>query len=351
MSLLEPLISIFVTSIVRENCNIKGEYLLVITREKLENNQIWLYVIVLVIAAGFGLIVPDFAGQLDITISVVIAILMYSMFSQIPFVSLKKAFGNRRFIYALLTVNYIAVPIVVLILSKFLPDHPPLLLGTFLVLLTPCIDYVIVFTSLGRGNEKVILMSTPILFITQMFLLPLYLWLFMGREAIGIVEPGPFIEAFFGLIVIPLGIAIAIQLFARKAPVGSKMVDLSAWLPVPFMALTLFVVVTSQIGKLSTHMDLLIKVIPIYIAFMIIMPIVSRFIAKWFNLDIGSGRALIFSGSTRNSLVVLPLALALPNDVSTLVAAVIVTQTIIELAGELIYIRLVPNLLLRSKKV
>lgn len=320
-----------------------------ITRKKLENNQVGLYVIVLLIAAAFGLIVPDFAGRLDVTISVVIAILMYSMFSQIPFVLLKKAFGNLTFICALLTVNYIAVPIVVMILSKCLPDYPPLLLGFFLVLLTPCIDYVIVFTSLGRGNEKLLLMATPILFITQMLLLPLYLWLFMGREVIGIVEPGPFLEAFFGLIVIPLGIAIVIQLFAKKTPVGNRILNHSEWLPVPFMALTLFVVVASQIGKLSAHMDLIIKVIPIYIAFMIIMPIISRYIAKWFNLDIGSGRALIFSGSTRNSLVVLPLALSLPDDFRTLVAAVIVTQTIVELAGSLIYIRLVPNLLIRQK--
>lgn len=68
------------------------------TREQLENNQVWLYVIVLVIAAGFGLITPEIGEQLDITISCVIAILMYSMFSQIPFVSLQKAFRNRRFI-------------------------------------------------------------------------------------------------------------------------------------------------------------------------------------------------------------------------------------------------------------
>lgn len=320
-----------------------------ITREQLENNQVWLYIIVLVIAAGFGLIVPDFSGQLDVTISVVIAILMYSMFSQIPFTSLKKSFANRRFIWALLTVNYIAVPIVVWLLSKLLPEYPPLLLGVYLVLLTPCIDYVIVFTALGRGNEKLILMSTPILFITQMLLLPMYLWLFMGEDAAAIVEPVPFLEAFFGLIVIPLGIAISIQLLARKVHVGKKILHLSAWLPVPFMSLTLFVVVASQIGKLSTYMDLIIKVIPIYFAFMIIMPVVSRFIAKWFKLDTGSGRAIIFSGSTRNSLVVLPLALALPDELSTLVAAVIVTQTIVELAGELIYIRLVPNLLLRKE--
>ena len=175
-----------------------------------------------------------------------------------------------------MTVNYIAVPIVVWLLSKFLPDYPPLLLGVYLVLLTPCIDYVIVFTALGRGNEKLVLMSTPLLFITQLLLLPLYLWLFMGGEAAGIVEPAPFLEAFLGLIVIPLAIAIILQLLARKSPVGNQLLNLSAWLPVPFMALTLFVVVASQIGQLSTYMDLLIKVIPIYIAFMIIMPVVSR---------------------------------------------------------------------------
>ncbi|MEH7342911.1 bile acid:sodium symporter [Bacillus sp. JJ1532] len=320
-----------------------------ISREKLENNQVWLYVIVLLIAAGFGLIVPDFGAQLDATISFIIAILMYSMFSQIPFTSLKESFANRRFIWALLTVNYIAVPIVVWLLSKLLPEYPPLLLGVYLVLLTPCIDYVIVFTALGRGNEKLILISTPILIITQMLLLPLYLLLFIGDDAAEIVDPGPFLEAFIGLIVIPLGLAIALQIFAKKSLVGNKIIDISAWLPVPFMALTLFVVVSSQIGKLSTYIDLIIKVIPIYIAFMIIMPIISRFIAKWFKLDIGSGRALIFSGATRNSLVVLPLALALPDNLSTLVAAIIVTQTIVELAGELIYIRLVPNLLLRKE--
>ncbi|WP_018708810.1 arsenic resistance protein [Siminovitchia fordii] len=318
------------------------------SREKLENNQVWLYVIVLMIAVGFGLLIPDFGAQLDATISFIIAILMYSMFSQIPFTSLKESFANRRFFGALLTVNYIAVPIVVWLLSKLLPQSPPLLLGVYLVLLTPCIDYVIVFTALGRGNEKIILISTPVLFITQMLLLPLYLFLFIGNDAANIVDPGPFLEAFFGLIVIPLGLAIALQIFAKKSIVGNKIINISAWLPVPFMALTLFVVVSSQIGKVSTYIDLIIKVIPIYVAFMVIMPIISKFISKWFKLDIGSGRALIFSSATRNSLVVLPLAFALPNNLSTLVATIIVTQTIVELAGELIYIRLVPNILLRK---
>ncbi|MFC7366274.1 MULTISPECIES: arsenic resistance protein [Bhargavaea] len=315
-----------------------------LNREKLENHQVLLYVAVLAAAFGFGLLAPDLAEKNGGSISIIIAILMYSMFSQIPFVSLRDAFGNRRYLAAVLLTNYIAVPAVVWILSGFLPDNTPLLLGFFLVLLTPCIDYVIVFTALGRGNEKLVLMSTPILFITQMLLLPVYLWLFMGETATGIVQSGPFLEAFVGLIVIPLGIAIAVQLFARRSAAGDRLVGLSAWLPVPFMALTLFVVVASQIGKVSVFIDQIIKVIPLYIAFMAIMPVISRWVAKQMGLDNGAGRALAFSGATRNSLVVLPLALSLPGEASTLVAAVIVTQTIVELAGELVYIRWIPKL-------
>lgn len=319
-----------------------------ISREKLETNQVFIYLVILIVAVAFGLGASELATKLDHTISIVIGILMYSMFSQIPFMSLKDALSNRRFLIALCIVNYIAVPIVVWLLSMFLPDYPPLLLGVYLVLLTPCIDYVIVFTALGRGNEKAMLMATPFLLLSQMLLLPLYLWLFVGDIATGLVEVTPFVEAFIGLIVLPLIVAVASQQWAKNAKMGRQFIQLSAWLPVPFMALTLFVVVASQISKLSDSIELILKVIPIYIAFMIIMPIISKAVARWLNLDVQTGRALIFSGSTRNSLVVLPLALALPSEISVMVAAIIVTQTIVEIIGELIYIRVIPSIVLRE---
>ena len=45
-----------------------------------------------------------------------------------------------------------------------------------------------------------------------------------------------------------------------------------------------------------------------------------------------AARAVIFSGATRNSLVVLPLALVLPDHLA-LAALVIMTQTLVELVG------------------
>lgn len=322
-----------------------------ITREKLEQNQIWIYAATLVAAAGLGLLYPGPMSNLDhqILISVIIGVLMFGMFTQIPFTSIKESLANRGFIFAILTANYIAVPLIVWLLSQFLPQQSPVLLGVYLVLLTPCIDYVIVFTHLGRGNEKALLLSTPILFVTQMLLLPAYLWIFMGNKAADVVNPGPFVEAFLTIIVLPLLLAVVLQLFSKtNRSRAQQILDVSAWIPVPLMALTLFVIVSSQISKLSDYGDIIIKVVPIYIAFMIIMPFISRLIVQWFGLDIATGRAVIFSAGTRNSLVVLPLALALPDNLSTLVAAIIVTQTIVELVGELIYVRFIPNVILRD---
>lgn len=319
------------------------------TREQLEENQIWLYAVALAIGAGLGLWRPTFGAGLEFLISPVLAVLLYGMFAQIPFLHLREAFANRRFTAALLTVNFVVVPILVWLLSRLLPQHPPLLLGVYLVLLTPCIDYVIVFTHLGRGNARLVLASTPLLLLAQMLLLPVYLWLFMGGQAAQVMSAGPFLEAFLVLIVLPLGLALATEFWAKRRRSGAIWLEATAWLPVPFMAVTLFLVVASQIGRIEESLPLVSQAVPVYVAFMAIMPFLARLTACAFRLDTQAGRALIFSAGTRNSLVVLPLALALP-DAWILASAVIVTQTLVELVGELFYIRLVPSVIFREAR-
>ncbi|WP_445322374.1 arsenic resistance protein [Paenibacillus sp. IHBB 10380] len=302
----------------------------------------------MIIGVIVGLVNPEAGSSLHITISPLIAILLYGMFAQIPFLQIRESISNARFIGALLVSNFIIVPLLVWILTQLFPQSPPILVGVYLVLLTPCIDYVIVFTKLGLGNERLMLAATPVLFVVQMILLPFYLWLFMGQETAEIMKIGPFVEAFFFLIVIPLLLAIITQLWAKNNQKGTTVLNVTAWLPVPFMVIVLIVVVASQIGKVYNDFDVIIRVIPIYILFLILMPFLSRIIAVLFRLDLGAGRALIFSSGTRNSLVVLPLALALPDEWATVASAVIVTQTIVELVGELIYIRFVPSIVLRD---
>lgn len=318
-------------------------------RKKLENYQVFLYGITIIIASIYGILFPETASLLQHTLTAFMAILMYGMFSQIPFTSIKKGTLSRPFLYALLTVNYIAVPIVVFLLTRLFSIESHLLLGVCLVLLAPCIDYVIVFTALGRGDAKQLLLATPVLLLTQLLLLPIYLWLFLGKEAASLIDVRPFVETFLLLIVTPLLVAVALQLLARKKGQAEKWLDASAWLPVPFMALTLFSIIASQIQLVQTYKSELLHVLPIYVLFMVIMPYVSKWLTRAFRLPVSLSRAVLFSSATRNSLVVLPLALALPEPFRFIVAAVIVTQTIVEIVGELFYIRLVPNVWLKKK--
>lgn len=319
------------------------------SREQLEENQILVYAVALATGVAFGTWRSAVGASLEFLISPVLAILLYSMFAQIPFLHLREAFANRRFTAALLTVNFIVVPLLVWLLSRLLPEHPPLLLGVYLVLLTPCIDYVIVFTHLGRGNARLVLASTPLLLLVQMLLLPIYLWLFLGGQAAQVMSTAPFLEAFLVLIALPLGLALATEFWAKRRRRGAVWLDATAWLPVPFMALTLLLVVASQIGRIEQYLPVVVRAVPIYVAFMAVMPLLARLTACAFRLDTQAGRALIFSAGTRNSLVVLPLALALP-DAWIVVPALIVTQTLVELVGELFYIRLVPSVIFREAR-
>lgn len=115
-------------------------------------------------------------------------------------------------------------------------------------------------------------------------------------------------------------------------------------LMVPLMMATLSVVVASQIDAVRADLSSLLKVIPLYVAFLVVMVPLGIIISRVFSQDVPGTRAVVFSGATRNSLVVLPLALALP-DPFALVAVVVVTQTLVELVGMVTYVRLVPRLI------
>ena len=138
--------------------------------------------------------------------------------------------------------------------------------------------------------------------------------------------------------------------WAKSHRTGERWADAMGWLPVPFMALTLLVVVASQLPKIGDSLGQVARVVPVYVAFLVIMAVVGVTLARAFGLGTKEGRALIFTGATRNSLVVLPLALALPAAFA-LTPAVVVTQTLIELARLLVYVRVVPAWLLPGETV
>ena len=109
-------------------------------------------------------------------------------------------------------------------------------------------------------------------------------------------------------------------------------------LMVPLMMATLFTVVTSQAGAVGAAGPQLLILVPIYVAFLAIMVLVGLLAGRAFRLNVPATRALAFSGATRNSLVVLLLALTLPTGLA-LAPVVIVMQTLVELVGMVALVR------------
>lgn len=319
------------------------------TREQLEHNQIPVYLVAVIGAVLGGLLAPQAAPALGALVTPTIAVLMYAMFLQIPFLQLRQGLANKRFMAALLIANFVLIPLLVWGLTRGLSERPALLIGALLVLLTPCIDYVMVFTHIGKGDARLTLAATPVLLLLQLALLPLYLAVLPGVEATVAIPIGPFVEAFLLLIVVPLLLAVLTSAGARRSRLVERWNDAWAWMPVPAMAAVLIVVIGSQIAFVAQELEQLLPVVPVYLGFMLLAPMVGALTAWVFRLPASTARSVTFSSATRNSLVVLPLALALPADIRALAAAAVITQTLIELVCELIYIRVIPALVWRSR--
>lgn len=70
------------------------------------------------------------------------------------------------------------------------------------------------------------------------------------------------------------------------------------------MAAVLIAVVGSQIAPVVSEIDRLTPVLPVYIAFAFLAPMISALVAMAFKLPMGASRAVTFSASACNSLVV-----------------------------------------------
>lgn len=279
----------------------------------------------------------------------VLALLLLATFLAVPFAALGAGLRDGRFLGALLVLNFVVVPAVVFGLSRFVAHDDALLVGVLLVLLAPCVDYVIAFTALAGGAAERLLAAAPLLMLVQLVVLPVLLRVVAGEAAVAAVDVGPFVRALVMLILVPLALAALLQWGAVRGRGGVR--DTAAGVVrgftaamVPLMVVTLFTVVASQIRGVGERLPALAAVVPLFVAFAVVVVALGVVAARWARLDVPAGRALVFSGATRNSLVVLPLALALPASLDP-APLVVVTQTLVELGAMVSLVRLVPRLL------
>ncbi|MDM7459581.1 MAG: arsenic resistance protein [Paracoccus sp. (in: a-proteobacteria)] len=314
------------------------------TRLELERRQVWIYLAAIMAGLGLGLLLPGAAAPLEAALWPLLGVLIFVTFTQVPLIHLPEAFRDRRFMGAILAGNFVIVPLIVAGLLVFLPGDPAVRLGVLLVLLVPCTDWYITFTHLARGDTGRAIAVTPVNLVVQMALLPIYLWLFMGSAFLEIFAVGPIVMVFLTLIVAPLAAAWVLERWAEARSGRNAVMARLAWFPVPLLSLVVFLISASQVQTVAAALPILLQVTGVFVGFLFLALIAGLVISRALDLPPRSGRALVFSLGTRNSFVVLPLALALSAE-WRLAIVVIVFQSLVELLGVLVYLKAVPRLL------
>ncbi|MEX3515675.1 MULTISPECIES: arsenic resistance protein [unclassified Corynebacterium] len=283
----------------------------------LERHQVAFYL--LAIAAGLA-----FSGlALGWLEYPALALLLFATFMAIP---LEKVRPHWRYLRASLALNFLGVPLIVAVLTLFLNDLE-VKTAVVMVLLAPCIDYVVVFTRLAGGNVAAIATSTPFLFLVQMAVIPVALHFVIGGGDVPF-PVAPMLQAFIGLIVIPFGLAWAVQQTRAKEKI-SKVTD--DWM-VPVMCLTLFVIATVHSPGLGENLPRLIPALVCYVLLIFAAVGLALALGRALNFQRQDRIALMLTTMTRNSLVIMPFALALPEGFSFVPVAIIM-QTVVELVA------------------
>ncbi|MCX8118437.1 MAG: bile acid:sodium symporter [Desulfobacterota bacterium] len=311
-------------------------------RQALEKYQVFIYLTAIGSGLSAGILFKESVDPLERLLWPTLALLLYSTFTQVPLLHLRKAFSEIRFITSAATGNFLLIPGLLWASKHFLPEDPAIRLGVLLVLLVPCTDWFITFTHLGGGDTKQAIAFAPISLLLQMIFLPFYLYLFLGETFTVTVARQEMLVAFGGLIVIPLMGAFLTQKWTEKATAKRGWLGRVGWFPIPLLSLVVFTIAATQVNLVTASYRILGQLLFIFIGFLIAAAVLSRLLARVFGLPSLQGRVLAFSFGTRNSFVVLPLALALPPSYDLAVVTV-VFQSLVELLGMGVYLWWVPK--------
>jgi arsenite transporter len=309
----------------------------------LEQHQVWLYLLAIIAGIGVGRVFSEATAGWELMLWPALGALLFCTFLLTPLQRLKSVLAHGRFVAALLTANFVLVPLVVAaLLWGFGVSDPAVRLGIALVLLVPCTDWFITFTHLGKGDGALAVATAPLLLVLQLILLPVYLPTLLGLNRPDWGASLAPMAAFVVLVLMPLLLAAVMIRLSQGRRRVAQAVSLLSVLPIPLLALVLFLIAALQMHLLQGAAPLFMSLTAVLLTYLMLAALMGKTITLWLKLPAPAGRTLTFSLATRNSFVMLPIALALPEP-WRIAVVVIVFQSLVELFGMTLFLRWMPR--------
>ena len=264
--------------------------------------------IIIIFAIILGLIFSNIsliAQNTDYLITVFLCLMLFGLFLEIPMNELKNSFRNVKFSSTSLIINFIWTPLFGYFLgSLFLKGNVDVLIGFFMLILTPCTDWYLVFTKLAKGDLTLSLSILPINLILQIVLLPVYLIIFFSSG--NAMDYSQLAYSILTVIVIPFVAAQMVKLVLSD-DLSKKASDIFSSLEIWFLCLAVFCIFASQGKLLFDNLNSIATIFVPLILFFIVNVIIDLLISEKINFTYSEYASLTMTTLARNS----PLALAI----------------------------------------
>ena len=264
--------------------------------------------IILIFAIVIGLIssnIPILSNNTGNLINLFLCIMLYGLFLEVPLKNLKKSFTNIKFTSTTLIINFIWTPLFGYFLGNlFLNGNIDIFIGFFMLILTPCTDWYLVFTKIAKGDLNLSLSLLPINLILQIILLPAYLIIFFSsNNSMSYTDLG---YSLLIVIVIPFILAQLTKAILND-DINEKASDFFSNYQIVFLALAVFAIFNSTGELLFKNLNSVLTIFIPLIIFFITNTIIDLLLSEKINFTYEEYASLTMTTLARNS----PLALAI----------------------------------------
>lgn len=264
--------------------------------------------IILIFAIIIGLIssnIQILSNNTGNLINLFLCIMLYGLFLEVPLKNLKKSFTNIKFTSTTLIINFIWTPLFGYFLGNlFLNGNIDIFIGFFMLILTPCTDWYLVFTKMAKGDLNLSLSLLPINLILQIILLPVYLIIFFSsNNSMSYIDLG---YSILIVIVIPFILAQLTKVILND-DITEKASDFFSNYQIVFLALAVFAIFNSTGELLFKNLNSVLTIFIPLIIFFITNTIIDLLLSEKINFTYEEYTSLTMTTLARNS----PLALAI----------------------------------------
>lgn len=265
-------------------------------------------------------------------------VVIFSVMAFVEIGNVGAAFRKRKPTAIAITTNYAVVPLFAWSLGwLILRGYPDLWAGVILYTLTPCIGWYLIFIDLAHGDIDWGLALLPIDIILQIVLLPLYLWLLVGKVIP--IDLLTLVRSVSVFLLLPFAAAYAARTVLRRlrgsvfvnGPYKQVIGELKMWALVAVVA-GIFTTQPRLENAQLRQVGLIIVTITLFFVGLFILALT---IGRVFKLGYPDTTTMVFEVTARNSESVIGIA-AVVFAARPLVTLAILVGPVIELPALLV---------------